>query len=78
MQLSGWRIVSARGGQTYSFPAFTMQSGQVCRVYTNEVHPEWCGLNWGRGSAVWNNAGDRASLLDPGGNVVSSVGYKGW
>lgn len=78
VNMSGWRIVSARAGQTYFFPAITMQPGQICRVYTNENHPEWCALNWGRGSAVWNNSGDRAELIDPAGKVVSSVGYKGW
>ena len=75
-RMAGWRIVSVRAGQTYSFSAgTTIASDQTCRVYTNQVHPEWCGLNWGRGSAVWNNAGDRANLVGPDGTVVSSVGY---
>lgn len=76
--MSGWRIASVRGGQSYSFPAISIQAGQTCRVYTNQNHPEWCGLNWGRGNAVWNNAGDRANLLDAQGAVVSSFGYKGY
>jgi lamin tail-like protein len=74
--MAGWRIVSVRAGQTYSFSAgTTVASGQTCRVYTNQIHPEWCSLNWGRGSAVWNNTGDRANLVAPDGSVVSSVGY---
>ena len=44
-------------------------------MYTNEVHPEWCGLNWGKRSAMWNNSGDRANLVDIAGQVVASVGY---
>jgi micrococcal nuclease len=77
--MAGWRIVSVNGGQTYSFPAITIASGQTCRVYTNEVHSEWCGLSWGRGAAVWNNDdGDRANLVNPSGVVISSVGYGGW
>jgi hypothetical protein len=76
--MSGWRIVSVRGGQAYTFPAMTIAPGQTCRVYTNEIHPEWCGLSWGRGSAVWNNAGDRANLDDPTGAVVSTFGYGGY
>lgn len=78
VSLSGWRLVSARAGQTYAFPAVTIQAGQTCRVYTNQVHTQWCGLSWGRGSAVWNNDGDRANLVAPDGTIVSSVGYKGW
>jgi hypothetical protein len=26
---------------------FAVQPGQVCRVYTNEVHPGWCGFSFG-------------------------------
>jgi myo-inositol catabolism protein IolC len=54
-----------------------MQPGQICRVYTNELHPEWCGLSWGRTSAQWDNAGDRANLIDPTGRIVSTLGYGG-
>jgi len=76
--MSGWRIVSVRAGQTYAFPSVTIAAGQTCRVYTNETHPESCGLSWRRGSAVWNNAGDRANLIDPTGRIVSTVGYGGY
>lgn len=76
--MAGWHIVSVRAGQSYAFPAVSIAAGQTCRVYTNQLHPEWCSLSWGRGSAVWNNAGDRANLVDPAGNVVSTVGYKGY
>ena len=50
-----------------------MQPGQVCRVYTDEVHPEWCGLSFGYGkSGVWNNSEpDAAVLVDGDGAVVS-------
>jgi len=75
--MSGWRIASVRGAQTYSFAGLTMQPGQICRLYTNEVHPEWCGLSWAKASAQWSNAGDRANLSDATGKVVSSFGYLG-
>ena len=73
--MNGWRILSVLGGQTYSFGALTMQPGQICRLYTNEVHPEWCGLSWAKTAAEWNNAGDRANLVDVAGRIVSSIGY---
>ena len=75
--LTGWRLDSERGaasGQVFHFPAgFVMQSGQVCRVYTDELHPEWCGLSFGyRRSGVWNNnEPDAAVLFDWDGAVVS-------
>ena len=42
-------------------------------MYTNEMHPEWCGLSFGHGrSAVWSNTEpDAAVLVDAGGAVVS-------
>ncbi|MDQ2912285.1 MAG: S8 family serine peptidase [Chloroflexota bacterium] len=75
--MNGWRIASVRGAQTYFFSGLTMQPGQICRLYTNEVHPEWCGLSWAKAGAQWNNAGDRANLSDATGKVVSSIGYGG-
>jgi hypothetical protein len=75
--MSGWRLASVRGGQTYVFAGLTVQPGQICRVYTNEVHPEWCGLSWAKDTAQWNNSGDRANLIDAAGKVVSSIGYGG-
>ncbi len=76
--MSGWKIVSVRAGQTYSFPNITIAAGQTCRVYTNEVHPDTCGLSWGHSTAIWNNAGDRANLVDPSGRVISTSGYGGY
>ena len=42
--LTGWHLDSERGaasGQVFHFPSgLVMQPGQVCRVYTDEVHPE--------------------------------------
>ncbi len=76
--MSGWKIVSVRAGQSYSFPSVSIAPGQSCRVYTNEIHPEWCSLSFGSRTAIWNNKGDRANLVDPSGRVVSSVGYLGY
>jgi hypothetical protein len=45
-----------------------MAAGQACRVYTDEDHPEHCGLNWGRSTQpVWANTGDKAELRDAAG-----------
>ena len=75
--LTGWHLDSERGaasGQVFHFPSgLVMQPGQVCRVYTDEVHPEWCGLSFGyRKSGVWSNSEpDAAVLFDGDGAVVS-------
>ena len=74
--MTGWKLVSLIGGQTFVFPTgFTMQPEQTCRVYTNEYHPESCGLSFGSGSAIWNNSGDIAVILDAQGQEVSRYSY---
>lgn len=76
--MTDWRLESERrgsdAGQVFYFPeGFAMQPGQVCRVYTNEMHAEWCGLSFGHGQgAVWSNSEPDAVLLyDATGSLVS-------
>lgn len=77
VDLTGWRLESEKrgndSGQVFCFPAsLVMQPGKVCRIYTNQDHPEWCGLSFRRSQAVWNNSEpDAAGLVDSGGNVVA-------
>jgi hypothetical protein len=52
-----------------------MEPGKVCRIYTNENHPEWCGFNYGSGSAIWNNGGDTAYLRDGNGTLIDDYSY---
>jgi len=60
----------------YTFPSFIMGAGQECRVYTNEIHQDWCALTYSRtSSAIWNNDGDCAYLRDPEGNPVAEKCY---
>jgi endonuclease YncB( thermonuclease family) len=75
--LTGWHLDSERGaasGQVFHFSSgLIMQPGQVCRVYTDEVHPEWCGLSFGyRKSGVWSNSEPDAAVLFDGGEAVVS------
>ncbi len=75
--MTGWMLVSERRGndrgQIFYFPrGFILQPGQHCRIYTNEYHPEYCGLSFNHRGAVWNNSKpDAALLVDNHGNVVS-------
>lgn len=74
IQLLGWRLRDL-SSNTYTFPDFVMAPGQVCRVYTNEEHAEWCGFNWHKPISVWNNGGDCGRLLDSTGVRVDEVCY---
>ena len=73
--LLGWRLNAGDPGQNFYFPNFTLNPGQSCRVYTNEIHPEHCGFSFGRGSAIWSNSGDCGYLYDDGGALVSDYCY---
>ncbi len=74
IQLEGWQARDANN-TVYTFPDFRIAPGQVCRLYTNQNHPEWCGFNWQRGSPVWSNAGECGTLWDDRGNLVSEYCY---
>jgi competence protein ComEC len=74
IQMASWTLSDA-ANHVFDFPAFLIQPGQTCRVYTDENHPEWCGFNYGSGSAIWNNSGDTATLKDANGTLVDTYIY---
>ena len=75
VNLSGWRLNAGDPGQDFYFPSYTLTVGESCRVYTNEDHPEYCGFNFERGSAIWSNSGDCGYLYDNIGTLVSTYCY---
>lgn len=77
--LTGFVLKDESATHRYEFPAgFVLPEGASVRVFTgcgtnSEVNLYWCNAR----SAVWNNSGDTAFLLDPNGNVVAQFGYSG-
>ncbi|MCC6167725.1 MAG: lamin tail domain-containing protein [Caldilineaceae bacterium] len=69
LNLAGWVLMDDDGSR-FVFPEHTMQPGDRCRVYTNEIHPESCGFSFGLSRGIWTNAGDVAILVDPAGVEV--------
>lgn len=66
--LTGWQIVSDRGGQVFTFPAFTLKPGASVRVggYGAAVD-----FKWEDGRGVWNNSErDDGLLKDATGKTV--------
>ena len=74
IQLQNWTLHD-NADHLFTFPAFTIQPDQICRVYTNEVHPEWCSFNYSQGTSIWNNSGDCAYLLNTQGKLVDDYCY---
>lgn len=75
VNIGGWRLNAGDRGQDFTFPSHVLAPGAECRVYTDEIHPQYCGFSFGRGSAIWNNQGDCGYLYDTSGAVVSSYCY---
>jgi hypothetical protein len=75
VNLQGWRLNAGDPGQDFVFPAITLAPGQACWVYTNEVHPETCGLSFRRNQAIWNNKGDCGRLYRADGQLADEKCY---
>jgi hypothetical protein len=75
VNIGGWRLNAGDPGQDFIFPSFDLQAGQTCRVYTNEIHPEYCGFSFGSGTAIWSNSGDCGYLYDAEGTLVDDYCY---
>jgi endonuclease YncB( thermonuclease family) len=75
VDLHGWRLNAGAREHEFTFPAFSLQPGQTCRVYTNEQHPEWCGFSFASSQALWNNQGDCGRLYDAAGEQVAEYCY---
>ena len=77
VDLSGWRLVDTSDGTPeFTFPFYNLDPGASIRVYTDEVHAEWGGFSFNRGTPIWANADpDVASLFDSQGQLVSTRTY---
>lgn len=76
INMGGWRLNADDRNQDFYFPAFDLQPGQSCRVYTNQVQADSCGgASFGRGDALWANGGECGHLFDAAGTEVSTYCY---
>lgn len=75
VELTGWGLKDESASNRYAFPdGFVLRSGATVTVRTGCGPDTATDLHWCQtGSAVWNNSGDTAFLLDPAGNIVDSV-----
>jgi micrococcal nuclease len=74
VDLTGWVLKDTSATHRYSFPdGFSLEPGAGVTVRTGCGTDSATDLHWcNQGSAVWNNSGDTAFLLDPSGNIVDS------
>lgn len=74
IQLKDWTL-SDESNHIFKFTIFSIEAGQTCRIYTDEEHPDWCGFNYKKHSAIWGNSGDCATLRDGDGLIINKSCY---
>jgi micrococcal nuclease len=79
VDLTDWRIRDESATNRYSFPrGFTLEPSQTVTIHSgcgddSDTALFWCSV----GSAIWNNDGDTAFLIDPSGNTHYYWSYTG-
>jgi hypothetical protein len=74
VDLIGWTL-SDVAGHDYTFGALRLEPGHEVRVWTGPGGNDAGNVHEGRHAAIWNNAGDTATLRDATGSVVSTFAY---
>jgi len=74
VQIQSWTL-SDKAFHIFTFPQFVMVPNQICRIYTNETHSEYCGFNYHSGSAIWNNSDDCGYLRNSSDVLKSQYCY---
>lgn len=74
VNLTGWKLVSEVGNQTYHFPSGTiLTAGRSLKVVSGEKAQAGTDrLVWTQ-SNIWNNDGDPGALFDAQGQLVSKI-----
>ena len=72
VDLTGWGVRDESASHRFTFTdGYRLAGGATVRIHTGCGLPTAADLYWCiRGSAVWNNDGDTAFLVDPSGNVA--------
>jgi hypothetical protein len=70
VDLTGWKIVSVRGNQTFTFPAFNLAAGAEVKVGDSATN-SGIDFHWLDGGGTWSNKkSDPAELYDNTGKLV--------
>ena len=72
VDLTGWKLVSEQGSQTFAFPSGTIiQAGGTLKIVSGpNAAAETNTLFWTK-SNIWNNSGDPGALYDSQGQLLS-------
>lgn len=72
VDLTGWKIVSVLGNQSFTFPAFSLAAGASVKV-GDSANNSGIDFYWLDGGGTWNNSkSDPAELYDSSGQLVDT------
>ncbi len=72
--LTGWTLRDL-AANVFTFPPFELAPGAAVKVWVKTGVDSAEDLFWNRGTAVWNNDGDTATLSDSTGVLISECAY---
>lgn len=77
LDLTGWMLRDESASHRYVFlDGLPLLAGESVTIFTGCGADSSSELYWcAQGSAVWNNSGDTAFLVDPSGNIVDRWSY---
>ncbi|WP_083439628.1 lamin tail domain-containing protein [Acetobacterium bakii] len=72
VDLTGWKIVSILGNQSFTFPAFSLAPGAAVKI-GDSANNSGINFHWLEGGGTWNNSNsDPAELYDRSGELVDT------
>jgi hypothetical protein len=75
VNMLNWWLFAETELTYFTFGQLTLDSGQTCRIYTNQSSGlNWCGTFAGS-APVWDNTNDCGELNNPDDEVISSYCY---
>jgi serine/threonine protein kinase len=78
ISLTNWRLENlASQPQSFIFPPFTLAAGDQANIRTGQGDNSEMNIYWGSETAIWDNAGDTASLYDDAGTLIDRCTYNG-
>jgi hypothetical protein len=74
VDMTNWTLLDA-AGHAYTFPDFVLSVSSFVVIHTGHGTDNSTDLFWGRGSHVWNNDGDNATLKNMLEETISTYSY---
>jgi endonuclease/exonuclease/phosphatase family metal-dependent hydrolase len=74
INMTGWKLYD-RANHQFIFPSFTLAPNEQVKVWTKSGLNDMQNLFWNHRRSIWNNQGDRATLKDNAGDIVSTYSY---